>query len=183
MLPETSEPEISKSETPNKGIRQYLHPFPIALIAIALSLAAIGLMATNYYEMDAIALLASLDIPKTTVANLQQGKLKPVILIDVRSQAEYDKDRIGKSSLVPIDEIETGAGAKQVMAIAQAQTKSSQAQPTIVLYCTSGSRSIKAYRELQKTGLHYVILSGGITAWRHVIPATQDASVLSAIQK
>jgi hypothetical protein len=48
---------------------------------------------------------------------LQQGKLKPIILIDVRSPEEHATDHITGSILVPIDEIESGNGAQQIQEI------------------------------------------------------------------
>jgi rhodanese-related sulfurtransferase len=72
---------------------------------------------------------------------------------------------------------------KRIRAIAQASGNSDQTQPTIVLYCTSGMRSVKAYQRLEKTGLNIVVLSGGITAWRKAVLAQKDAEVLALITK
>jgi rhodanese-related sulfurtransferase len=117
------------------------------------------------------------------VNQLRQGRLKPVILIDVRSPEEYAEDHIGQSLLVPLTDIEADFGVKRVRAIAQASGNSHQSQPTIVLYCTSGMRSVKAYQRLAKTGLNIVVLSGGITAWRKAVLAKKDAQVLAPITK
>jgi len=102
-------------------------------------------------------------------------------LIDVRSPEEYAEDRIGESPLVPLIDIEAGFGVKQVQAIARSSVKSNQPQPTIVLYCARGGRSVKAYQKLQKIGFNLAFLSGGITAWRESVPAKQDAQILAPI--
>lgn len=74
-----------------------------------------------------------------------------------------------------------GVGVKRIRDIAQASTQSNQTQPTIVLYCTSGMRSVKAYQHLEKAGLNLVVLKGGITAWRKAVLAQKDAEILSRI--
>ena len=94
--------------------------------------------------MDIPTFITSLNVPKVSVAQVQQGKLKSVILIDVRSPEEYAEDRIGESPLVPLIDIEAGFGVKQVQAIARSSVNSARTQPTIVLYCARGGRSVKA---------------------------------------
>jgi rhodanese-related sulfurtransferase len=149
--------------------------------------------------MDILTFIASLNTQQVTVAQLQQGKLKPVILIDVRSPEEYAEDRIGESPLVPLIDIEMGFGVKQIQSIVKARVKSEQPQPVIVLYCTKGGRSVKAYKQLEKVArssqesagnetnkikdisLNVVVLSGGITAWRQAVPAPKDAQILAPI--
>ncbi|OCR00855.1 hypothetical protein BCD67_24330 [Oscillatoriales cyanobacterium USR001] len=162
------------------GIGRYFRPLPIIL---CLSLIGVGSLATITLinHMDIPTFIASLNAKKVTVAELQQGKLKPVIFIDVRSPEEYAEDRIGESPLIPITDIQAGFGIKQIQAIAKASVKPNQPQPTIVLYCARGPRSIKAYKKLEKTGLNLVYLSGGIKAWREVVPAQKDAQILAPI--
>jgi len=163
-----------------QGMSRYFRPLPVTLGAILVavsSLSAVSLI----NRMDIPTFIASLNSQKITVAELQQGKLKPVILIDVRSPEEYAEDRIGESPLVPLIDIEAGFGVKQVQAIARSSVKSNQPQPTIVLYCARGGRSVKAYQKLQKIGFNLAFLSGGITAWRESVPAKQDAQILAPI--
>jgi rhodanese-related sulfurtransferase len=163
-----------------QGMARYFRPLPVMLGAILVavcSLSAVALM----NHMDIPTFIVSLNAPKVTVAELQQGKLKPVILIDVRSPEEYAADRIGESPLVPLTDIEAGFGVKQVQAIARSSVISNQPQPTVVLYCARGARSVKAYQKLQKTNLNLAFLSGGITAWREAVPAKQDAQILAPI--
>ena len=164
------------------------------LMSVA-SLSALAL----FHHMDIPTFIASLNTKQVTVAQLQQGKLKPVILIDVRSPEEYAEDRIGDSPLVPLTDIEMGFGVKQIQSIVKARVKSDRPQPVIVLYCTKGARSVKAYKQLEKVARHsqesarnetnkikdinlnVVVLSGGITTWRQAVPAPKDAQVLAPI--
>ena len=152
-----------------------------------------------FHHMDILTFIATLNTKQVTVAQLQQGKLKPVILIDVRSPEEYAEDRIGESPLVPLIDIEMGFGVKQIQSIVKARVKSDRPQPVIVLYCTKGGRSVKAYKQLEKVArdsqesagnetnkikdisLNVVVLSGGITAWRQAVPAAKDAQILAPI--
>jgi rhodanese-related sulfurtransferase len=164
----------------SKGIVRYLRPLPVILCLSFAGVSAVTVRAV-VNGMDVPTFIASLNTKKVTVAELQQGKLKSVILIDVRSPEEYAEDRIDQSLLVPLTDIETDFGVKRIRAIAQASAKPNQPQPTIVLYCTAGMRSVKAYQRLEKTGLNFVVLAGGIKAWRKAVPAQQDAPILSRI--
>jgi rhodanese-related sulfurtransferase len=164
----------------SKGIVRYLRPLPVIL---GLSFAGVSAVTVGAVVngMDVPTFIASLSTKTVTVAELQQGKLKSVIFIDVRSPEEYAEDHIGQSLLVPLTDIEADFGVKRVRAIAQASAKPNQPQPTIVLYCTAGMRSVKAYQRLEKTGLNFVVLAGGIKAWRKAVPVQKDAQILSRI--
>ncbi len=164
----------------SKGIVRYLRPLPVIL---GLSFAGVSAVTVGAVVngMDVPTFIASLSTKTVTVAELQQGKLKSVIFIDVRSPEEYAEDHIGQSLLVPLTDIEADFGVKRVRAIAQASAKPNQPQPTIVLYCTAGMRSVKAYQQLEKTGLNFVVLAGGIKAWRKAVPVQKDAQILSRI--
>jgi rhodanese-related sulfurtransferase len=166
----------------SKGIVRYLRPLPVVL---GLSFAGVSAVTVGAVVngMDVPTFIASLSTKTVTVAELQQGKLNSVIFIDVRSPEEHAEDHIGQSLLVPLTDIEADFGVKRVRAIAQASAKSNQAQPTIVLYCTAGMRSVKAYQQLKNTGLNLVVLKGGIKAWREAVPAQQDAQMLAPITK
>ncbi|MEG4214038.1 rhodanese-like domain-containing protein [Microcoleus sp. Pol14C6] len=180
------------------GINRY---FRILLVIMGFgltSVASVGAVSL-FHHMDILTFIASLNTKQVTVAELQQGKLKPVILIDVRSPEEYAEDRIGESPLVPIIDIEMGFGVKQIQSIVKARVKSDQPQPVIVLYCARGGRAVKAYKQLEKVdryshesggnqtnkikdiSLNFVVLSGGIKAWRQAVPAPKDAEILAPI--
>lgn len=127
-------------------------------------------------HMDIPTFVASWSTKQVTASQLQQGQLKSVIFVDVRSPDEYAEDHIGDSRLIPLSDIEAGFGSKQIAALVQTNQ-----QPTIVLYCHSGQRSIKAYKRLENMGVNFVVLQGGITAWRKVVPKSQDTRVLNPI--
>ncbi|HAA26605.1 MAG TPA: hypothetical protein DCE56_01645 [Cyanobacteria bacterium UBA8553] len=162
----------------SKRILRYWRPLPVILCFSLLGVSAVSVGAV-VNGMDVPTFIASLNTKTVTVADLQQGKLKPVVLIDVRSPEEYAEDHIPQSLLVPLTDIEAGFGVKRIRAVAQEQAKSAQTQPTVVLYCTSGMRSVKAYQRLEKTGLNIVVLSGGIKAWRKVVPAQSASNTVS----
>jgi rhodanese-related sulfurtransferase len=161
-------------------IRRSLRPLPVLLSILAFTVGALSvLIAVNGFDIQ--TMIVGMHAKHITVAELKQGKLKPIILIDVRSPEEYAEDRIVQSQLVSITEIEMGLGVKRILKIVEKSVKPDQPQPTVVLYCTKGPRSVKAYGLLEKTGLRMAVLSGGITSWRESVSAAQDKAVLSPI--
>ncbi|MBW3586911.1 MAG: rhodanese-like domain-containing protein [Cyanobacteria bacterium 0813] len=185
-------------ENAKPGIHRYFRIWLVIMGFGLTSVASLGAVAL-FHHMDILTFIASLNTKQVTVAQLQQDKLKPVILIDVRSPEEYAEDRIGESPLVPLTDIELGFGVKQVQSIVKASVKSDRTQPVIVLYCARGGRSVKAYKELEKVArysqesggndtnkindisLNVVVLSGGIKAWWQAVPAPKDAQILAPI--
>jgi len=159
-------------------MRSYFRPLPVMLGIGAFSIGVLG-TATLITGVDIESILTGKFPQQVTVAELRAVKLKPVLMIDVRSPEEYAEDRIGKSPLVPITDIEAGIGIEQVRQLVKKSVKQNQTQPTIVIYCAKGPRSVKAYKLLQETGLKMAVLSGGMTAWRKEIPAEKDTAVLS----
>ena len=118
-------------------------------------------------------------IPEIDVAGIQQLAQSDrqlfrdnTILIDVRTPEEYARDRIGDSPLVPLSEIESGAGMGKIRQLA------ADGDRQIVLYCFSGVRSAKAQQILSEAGIPALSLAGGIQAWRQAIPPEMDASLL-----
>jgi sterol desaturase/sphingolipid hydroxylase (fatty acid hydroxylase superfamily)/rhodanese-related sulfurtransferase len=128
-------------------------------------------------------LFAGFNTPMVTTSELQQQKVKPIVLVDVRTAEEYQDDHIGKSVLVPIEEIEQGDGVKKIQAIVKATTQANQPQPTLVLYCSAGPRSIKAYHALKDKGIDakLSVLSGGIRGWRQSIMPPEDIKILAPV--
>ncbi|MCL1470206.1 rhodanese-like domain-containing protein [Argonema antarcticum] len=163
-----------------KGIDRYLRPLPVILFINIVGVSSVTLAAVVNH-MDVPTFIASLSAKKVTVSELKQGKLKNAILIDVRSPEEYAEDRIANSQLVPLTDIQSGFGVHQIQVIAQKYIQTNHTQPTIVLYCTRGPRSVKAYKKLEKTGLNLVFLEGGIKAWRQLIPVSKDVETLAPI--
>ncbi|NJK61281.1 MAG: rhodanese-like domain-containing protein [Synechococcaceae cyanobacterium SM2_3_1] len=103
----------------------------------------------------------------------------PVILIDVRTQAERQQDAIHPSLLIPVTEIEKGAATETFKSLTQTYQ---DLNLDIVLYCARGVRSARAQRILAEAGITTYSLRGGITAWRIQIPRDRDAAILAPIK-
>jgi phage shock protein E len=76
-----------------------------------------------------------------------------VLLVDVRTQAEFDQGHIAGALLSPYDGLET-------------MFKEQDKNRPIVLYCRSGNRSSIALRTLTAMGYTNVSDFGGINRWR-----------------
>ncbi len=170
-----------------RWVQLVLRPLPLCLLLAIVAVGSItGMAAANHLSLPMF--LSSLDIPRVTVTQLKQGqvlgKSQRVILLDVRSPEEYNEDHIAGSVWVPITDIEAGFGVDQVVSQVRAiaQTAPTQPQPTLVIYCATGPRSIRAYNALAKTGLPMAVLQGGFDGWRSQIPASQDREVLTSLQ-
>lgn len=156
-------------------ISRYQRAIAVVICLSFLSVASISVPAMINH-MDIPTFIASWSTKQVTVSQLQQGQIKPVFFVDVRSPDEYAEDHIGESRLIPLSDIEAGFGSKQIAALVQTNQP-----PTIVLYCHSGQRSIKAYKQLENIQVNFVVLHGGIKAWREVVPRSQDARILNPI--
>ena len=77
-----------------------------------------------------------------------------IILVDVRSQAEYESKHIPGSILLPLDELEQ-----------QADRVLTDKDAVIYVYCQSGRRSKKAAQWLAEAGYTQVYDLGGIASW------------------
>lgn len=77
------------------------------------------------------------------------------VILDVRTQEEYDSGHIVDAVLLPVDEI-TEETAREVI-----PTKDTQ----VLVYCRSGNRSVTASKELVLLGYTEVYEFGGINTW------------------
>lgn len=89
----------------------------------------------------------------------EQGKTmmddgEPFILVDVRTEAEYQEKRIDRSLLIPDDEI-----------AARAETELPDKNARIIVYCRSGVRAEGAAKNLANLGYTQVYTIGGILSW------------------
>ncbi|MEI6329913.1 MAG: rhodanese-like domain-containing protein [Pseudanabaena sp. ELA645] len=152
----------------------------LILLVVAVIIIGVGTMSIIAYQqqMSLPVYFQSLSTPQISVTELASGKLKSVVLIDVRSLEEYQEDHIGNSQLVPLSEIEAGEGFAKVQNILQSYEQKHRDKPIVVLYCTSGMRSIKANKLLSDRGYQPLTLTGGITAWREKIRRSQDLNAL-----
>lgn len=77
------------------------------------------------------------------------------VILDVRTQEEYDSGHIKGAVLLPVDEI-TEETAREVI-----PTKDTQ----VLVYCRSGNRSVTASEALVQLGYREVYEFGGIQTW------------------
>ena len=78
-----------------------------------------------------------------------------LVILDVRSQSEYDSGHINNSILIPVDELENRLGEIE-------QYENTE----IIVYCRSGSRSRVASVILTSNGFSKIYnMMGGILAW------------------
>lgn len=89
----------------------------------------------------------------------QQGKKimeedPTITLVDVRTEEEYNEERIPESRLVPIDEL--GSLAPRLIPNKEA---------AYILYCRTGSRSAIAAQQLTRMGYQNIYDMGGIIDW------------------
>lgn len=79
---------------------------------------------------------------------------KDYIILDVRTQSEYEEKYIPGAILIPHTEIEE-----------QAAEKLPNKDQLILVYCRSGNRSKTASEALEKLGYTYIREFGGINDW------------------
>lgn len=103
-------------------------------------------------------------IPEMTVQELKQlmdsGK-DDFILLDVRNPNEYEIAKIDGSVLIPLGELENGAGVTQVKELANGHH--------VIAHCKLGGRSAKALAILKEAGIEGTNVKGGINAWSQEI--------------
>ena len=78
----------------------------------------------------------------------------PFILLDVRTEAEYNEKHIGGAVLIPDTEIKS-----------RAESELPDKDAIILVYCRSGRRSASAANELVSMGYSNVYNFGGILDW------------------
>ena len=92
-------------------------------------------------------------ISPTEAAALMESETNYIIL-DVRTQTEYDQGHIPGAICVPNETIGTGE-------IPQLPDK----EQLILVYCRSGNRSQQAARKLADSGYTNIVKFGGILSW------------------
>ena len=80
---------------------------------------------------------------------------REAVVLDVRTQEEYDSGHIKGAVLLPVDAI-TEESAREVI-----PTKETQ----VLVYCRSGNRSVTASKALAQLGYTEVYEFGGINTW------------------
>jgi rhodanese-related sulfurtransferase len=89
--------------------------------------------------------------PSQLADRLKQGD---VVLLDVRTPAEFRSGNIRGAVLIPLQELHRRSDELQ-------KHKGQE----IVCYCQSGSRSLVAAAQLRKKGLNAAHLEGGMAEW------------------
>ncbi len=100
------------------------------------------------------------EMAEITVNELKQlldSKADDFVLLDVRNPNEYEIARIPGSVLVPLPEIENGAGVAKVKDLLNGHK--------LIAHCKMGGRSAKALGILKAAGIEGTNVKGGINAW------------------
>lgn len=106
-----------------------------------------------------------------TVQELKQildGEDQDFLLIDVRNPNEYEIAKIPGAVLIPLPEIEQGAGVEKVKELLH----SSSNPPKLIVHCKLGGRSAKAVGILKESGIEGINVKGGIAAWSQEIDSS-----------
>lgn len=80
------------------------------------------------------------------------------VILDVRTQAEYDEGHIPGATLIPHDAVPTAA-----------EDALPDKDQLILVYCRSGNRSKQASQALVELGYTNVVEFGGINSWPYEI--------------
>lgn len=88
-------------------------------------------------------------------AKRMMGEFEEYILLDVRTQQEYDDKHIDNATLLPYDQI-----------AAKAETVIPDKKAVVFVYCRSGRRSEIAARKLVEMGYNHVYDFGAISDWK-----------------
>ncbi len=100
------------------------------------------------------------EIREMTVTELKQlmdSGADDFVLVDVRNPHEYEIAKIPGSQLVPLPDIESGAGVQKIKEILNGHK--------LIAHCKMGGRSAKALGILKEAGIEGINVKGGITAW------------------
>ncbi|AFZ35573.1 UBA/THIF-type NAD/FAD binding protein [Stanieria cyanosphaera PCC 7437] len=103
-------------------------------------------------------------ISEMTVQELKQlldSNADDFVLIDVRNPNEYQIAKIPGSVLVPLPEIEDGAGVEKIKQLVNGHR--------LIAHCKLGGRSAKALNILKQVGIEGTNVKGGIAAWSQEI--------------
>lgn len=126
--------------------------FSLLVLSTAMSLCFAGLLelqivyASPYTNIDA----------DTAYGMITSGLYPDLVVLDVRTQSEYDSGHIYGAVLIPHTELETRIGEL-----------AGHENHEIIVYCRSGVRSVEASGILDSNGFTKVYnMAGGLLAWR-----------------
>ncbi len=131
-----------------------------------LFITAIILLSLTGCEKDGESAQSGDGIDVLTAITAQYRKISPqlakemmegqeVLILDVRTEQEYDAGHIRGAILIPNETITTDARPEELK----------DTEQTILVYCRSGNRSSQAARKLVSLGYVNVYDFGGINTW------------------
>ena len=123
--------------------------FLVALLTFTLPVGCIGCSGNGSASYEQIS---------ATQAKALIDSESGYIIIDARTQSEYDEGHIPGATLIPYDEISD-----------RAEKELTDKEQLILVYCRSGRRSKIAAEELVKLGYTNVKEFGGIIDWEYEI--------------
>ncbi|MEL6333989.1 MAG: molybdopterin-synthase adenylyltransferase MoeB [Cyanobacteria bacterium J06656_5] len=107
---------------------------------------------------------ASAEMSVTELKGLLDSGVDNYLLLDVRNPNEYEIAKIPGSVLIPLSDIENGAGVEKVRELVNGHK--------LIAHCKMGGRSAKALSILKDAGIEGTNVTGGILAWsREVDPS------------
>lgn len=122
-------------------------------ILMAFSLIVIITTLTGCSSSDSSSDTSSNIISSKEAKEMMDGD-SDIIVLDVRTQEEYDSGHIESAILIPVDQI-----ADKVESVL------TDKDATILVYCRSGRRSASASKELVDLGYTNIYDFGGIIDW------------------
>ncbi len=123
-----------------------MNTFQIILLALA------GLIVLNYIKKKLQTRGLANYSPEETADKLKSSR--NVILLDVRTKAERDRQSIKGSLHIPLQELNS-----------RADELNKFKDKEIICYCQTGNRSVTAAVKLGKKGFNAANMKGGIVRW------------------
>jgi rhodanese-related sulfurtransferase len=142
-----------------KALKRYLTVLVVLILTVSCAAAAPSAEAVGNEKSSAVGIPATgtgklpASLAYEDLASLLADESANVLLLDVRTQAEFDQGHIAGAVLSPFDALET-------------MFKEQDKSRPIVVYCRSGNRSSTALRTLTRMGYTNVSDFGGINRWR-----------------
>ncbi|HBE21753.1 MAG TPA: molybdenum cofactor biosynthesis protein MoeB [Cyanobacteria bacterium UBA11149] len=122
---------------------------------------------TQAKEQEAKQLMEMTEMTVQQLKELIDSGADDFVLVDVRNPNEYDIAKIPGSILVPLPDIEQGAGVEKIKEILNGHR--------LIAHCKMGGRSAKALGILKDAGIEGINVKGGILAWsREVDPSVPE---------
>lgn len=90
-----------------------------------------------------------------------------VVILDVRELDEYESGHIPGAVLLPVGTITEMTAASVI----------SQKDSTVLVYCRSGNRSVKASQMLVELGYTSVYEFGGINSWPYEVEMNENHNI------